>query len=68
MRIAAAAPEVPWSDAVDALLPNGGTLDYVRDARYQGRTGVRKKSFEDVLYSSGSSHFYAPAAATPTPT
>ena len=60
MRIAAAAPEVAWSDVVDALLPNGGTLDYIADARYRGRTGIRKQSFEEVLYTAGSQFFYAP--------
>jgi predicted acyl esterase len=65
MRIAAAAPEVPWSDVVDALLPNGGTLDYVRDARYRGRTGVRKQSLENALYSAGLDDFYAPAGSDP---
>ena len=39
-------------DLVDSLMPNGGTLDYVADARYRGRTGVRKQSLENVLYSS----------------
>ncbi len=60
MRIAAAAPEMPWTDLVDSLLPNGGTLDYIADARYRGPTGIRKQSLEEVLYSAGSHFFYAP--------
>ena len=37
LRIAAAAPEIPWTDLAYALMPNGGTLDYVADAPYTGR-------------------------------
>ena len=29
MRIAAATPNIPWTDLVYSLVPNGGTLDYV---------------------------------------
>ena len=65
MRIAAAAPEVPWSDLVDALMPNGGSLDYIEDARYRGRTGVRKQTLEDALYAAGSHFFYAPEGGDP---
>lgn len=65
MRIAAAAPEVPWSDVVDSLLPNGGTLDYIEDARYRGRTGIRKQTLEEALFSAGSNFFYAPQGSDP---
>ena len=34
MGIAAAAPEIPWTDLAYSLMPNGRTLDYVADAPY----------------------------------
>jgi hypothetical protein len=66
MRIAAATPEIPWTDLPYSLLPNGGTLDYVADAPYRGRTGVLKQSWENALYSFGLPYFYAPAGADPS--
>jgi predicted acyl esterase len=65
MKIAAATPEIPWTDLAYALLPNGSTLDYVADATYQGRSGVLKYSFENALYNSGLSFNYAAAGADP---
>ena len=53
MQIAAATPEIPWTDLPYSLVPNGGTLDYVADAPYVGRTGVLKSSWENALYNSG---------------
>ncbi len=53
MRIAAATPEVPWTDLAYSLTPNGGTLDYVADSPYTGRFGVMKQSFVTGLYISG---------------
>ncbi len=44
MQIAAATPEIPWTDLAYSLVPNGSTLDYVSDAPYVGRTGVLKQS------------------------
>ena len=52
MRIAAATPVVPWSDLAYSLTPNGGTLDYVADSPYTGRTGIEKESFQTGLYLS----------------
>jgi predicted acyl esterase len=66
MRIAAAAPEIPWSDLAYSLTPNGRTLDYVADAPYQGRTGVLKQSWENSLYIAGISYFYAPPGSDPS--
>jgi predicted acyl esterase len=66
MRIAAATPEIPWTDLASALTPNGTTLDYVADAPYQGRTGVLKQSWENALYTAGSSFFYAPTGTDPS--
>ena len=65
MQIAAATPEIPWTDLAYSLLPNGSTLDFVSDAPYQGRTGVLKSSWENALYNSGLSFFYAAAGVDP---
>ena len=65
MQIAAATPEIPWTDLPYSLVPNGRTLDYVTDAPYVGRTGVLKSSWENALYNSGLSGFYAAAGADP---
>jgi predicted acyl esterase len=53
MRLAAAAPSVPWTDLGYSLQPNGSTLDYVRTAPYRGRIGVMKDSFVNILYAAG---------------
>ena len=53
MRIAAAAPNVPWTDLAYSLAPNGSTLDYLADSPYRGRPGVEKMSFVNGLYLSG---------------
>jgi predicted acyl esterase len=58
MQIAAAAPNIPWTDLAYSLAPNGGTLDYVADAPYFGingdaRLGIQKQSFVTGLYVSG---------------
>src|SRR5262249_33247915 len=66
MRIAAATPEIPWTDLAASLTPNGTTLDYVADAPYTGRTGVLKESLENALYNAGLPFFYAPAGADPS--
>ena len=68
MQIAAAAPDIPWTDLAYSLAPNGSTLDYVADAPYQGRLGVQKQSFVSGLYLSGllAPGFYAPPGTDPT--
>ncbi len=53
MSLAAAAPEVPWTDLSYSLTPNGSTLDYVSDASYRGRLGIYKQSFVGGLYLVG---------------
>jgi predicted acyl esterase len=53
MRIAAAAPDIPWTDLAYSLMPNGRTLDYVADAPYGNRVGVEKLSFVAGLYALG---------------
>jgi predicted acyl esterase len=65
MQIAAATPEIPWTDLPASLTPNGSTLDYVSDAPYVGRSGVLKQSWENTLYQSGLGFFYAAAGADP---
>ncbi len=53
MRIAGAAPIIPWSDLAYSLTPNGAKLDYVADAAFTGRAGIEKQSFQTGLYVSG---------------
>jgi predicted acyl esterase len=66
MRIAAAAPEIPWTDLAYSLLPNGRTLDYVADAAYGNRVGVMKQSFVTALYAVGQAlSNYAPPGTDP---
>ena len=63
MQIAAAQPDIPWTDLAYSLQPNGHTLDYVADAPYlqRGRIGVMKQSFVAGLYATGqATSNYAP--------
>ena len=62
MHIAAAAPEIPWTDLANSLVPNGYTLDYVKDSPYDlGPIGVMKQSFVTGLYGIGTAlSNYAP--------
>ncbi len=68
MQIAAASPNIPWTDLAYSLQPNGSTLDYVADAPYRGRIGVEKQSFVGGLYFAGqlAPGFYAPVGTDPT--
>jgi Acetyl xylan esterase (AXE1) len=68
MRIAAAQPDIPWTDLAYSLQPNGHTLDYVADAPYmqRGRIGVMKQSFVSGLYATGqATSNYAPPGTDP---
>ncbi len=68
MRIAAAQPDIPWTDLAYSLQPNGHTLDYVSDAPYlaRGRIGVMKQSFVTGLYGTGqATSNYAPPGTDP---
>ena len=71
LSLAAAIPEIPWTDLANSLLPNGRTLDYVADAPYLGidgeaPIGVMKQTFVSGLYASGAaSGFYAPPLFDP---
>ena len=73
MEIAAATPNIPWTDLAYSLQPNGSTLDYVAESPYLGpngdrRIGVEKQSFVGGLYVSGlaAPGFYAPEGSDPT--
>ncbi len=71
LSLAAAIPEVPWTDLANSLLPNGRTLDYLADAPYLGPdgeapVGVMKQTFVSGLYAGGlATGFYAPPLADP---
>ena len=71
LSLAAAAPEIPWTDLAYSLMPNGRTLDYVADAPYLGvggdaRLGVLKQSYVALLYAGGAATgLYAPPLADP---
>ena len=68
MQIAAAQPDIPWSDLAYSLQPNGHTLDYVVDSPYmqRGRIGVMKQSFVAGLYGIGqATSNYAPPGTDP---
>lgn len=58
ISLAAAAPEIPWTDLAYSLVPNGRTLDYVTDAPYQGRVGVPKQTFIAGLFALGNAAGY----------
>ncbi len=58
MKIAATAPEWPWTDLAQALQPNGSNLDYVANAPYSGMLGnheygVQKRNWNEDLYLDG---------------
>ena len=44
MQIAAAAPNIPWTDLAYSLAPNGSTLDYVADAPTRAGSASQKQS------------------------
>jgi dienelactone hydrolase len=68
LRIAAAAPVIPWSDLAYSLLPNGRTLDYgvTGPTNDLHPIGVAKQSFVAGLFALGAiSGYYAPPAVNP---
>ncbi len=71
LSLAAAIPEVPWTDLANSLMPNGRTLDYVADAPYRGidgdaPVGVMKQTFVAGLFASGAvAGLYAPPLLDP---
>jgi pimeloyl-ACP methyl ester carboxylesterase len=65
MRIAAAVPQIPWSDLVYSLEPNGRTLDYTITGPTEDLRpiGVAKQSWLAGLFGLGAATgFYAPGA------
>jgi predicted acyl esterase len=67
MELAAATPNIPWTDLSYSLVPNGRTLDYAVDNEYGDRVGVMKHSLTNGLYLSGSAApgFYSPPGVDP---
>jgi hypothetical protein len=72
MKIAATAPEWPWTDLAQSLQPNGSNLDYVAEAPYSGMLGnhefgVEKRAWNEDLYLDGVllGAYYAAAPAEP---
>jgi len=68
LRIAAAAPVIPWSDLAYSLQPNGRTLDYrlTGAAEDLNPVGVEKQSFEGGLYALGrAAGYYSTPGADP---
>jgi hypothetical protein len=68
MKIAATAPEFPWTDLAQALQPNGSQLDYVAEAPYKGMLGnhefgIEKNNWNGSLFLAGNlAGYYAPTA------
>jgi dienelactone hydrolase len=63
LRIAAAAPVIPWSDLTYSLMPNGRTLDYAVTSATADLSpiGVEKQSFVSGLFAEGNANgYYAP--------
>ncbi len=69
LQIKAAYPRWPWSDLVDALLPNGRFLDTQIAPAGQSREpiGVEIQSYDSGLYGTGQAKngFYAPTGEDP---
>jgi hypothetical protein len=72
MKIAATAPEWPWTDLAQSLQPNGSNLDYVAEAPYSGMLGnhefgIEKRAWNEDLYLDGVllGAYYAAAPAEP---
>jgi hypothetical protein len=54
LSLAAAAPEIPWTDLAHSLMPNGRTLDYaISKDGYGDRVGVQKTSYVAGLFGTG---------------
>jgi acetyl esterase/lipase len=64
MHLAAAVPKYPWSDLVDALMPNGRAADGVilSDGNRMSPVGVEKQSYVSYLFFSGNlpNGYYCP--------
>jgi dienelactone hydrolase len=54
IALAAAAPEIPWTDLAYSLMPNGRTIDYaISPDGYGSRVGVQKTSYVAGLFGTG---------------
>jgi len=53
MELTVATPGIPWTDLAYSLVPNGSTIDYLKDSPYFGRFGVMKESWVNLLYLVG---------------
>jgi fermentation-respiration switch protein FrsA (DUF1100 family) len=63
ISLAAAAPEIPWTDLANSLMPNGRTIDFaISPDGYGSRVGVQKTSFVAGLFGTGlaASNYAAP--------
>ncbi|MEA2426109.1 MAG: type transport system ATP-binding protein, partial [Thermoleophilaceae bacterium] len=63
ITLAAAAPEIPWTDLANSLMPNGATIDYaISPNGYGDRVGVQKTSYVAGLFGTGlaTSNYSAP--------
>ena len=66
LDLAVATPNIPWTDLAYSLVPNGSTLDYLKDSPYSGRFGVKKESYVNLLYNGGNlAGRYSPAGEQP---
>jgi len=52
METAVATPNIPWTDLIQSLAPNGDTLDYLEDGSFNGKGGIMKESYVQGLYLS----------------
>jgi hypothetical protein len=52
MSLAVATPNIPWTDLIQSLAPNGDTLDYLEDGSFTGVAGIMKESYVNGLYIS----------------
>ncbi len=52
MSTAVATPNIPWTDLIQSLAPNGDTLDYLEDGSFNGKGGIMKESYVQGLYLS----------------
>ena len=70
MEIAAAAPQIPFSDLSTILAPNGRGLDYLAESPYLGSrgdapVGVLKQGFVPLLFGLLAANYFAPPGADP---
>ena len=53
MSLTVATPNIPWTDLIQSLAPNGtDTLDYLEDGSFTGTAGIMKESYVNGLYIS----------------